>query len=36
MVTVHMPVPVQPPPDHPLKASPSDGAAVSVTVDPAV
>ena len=33
-VTVHVPVPEQPPPDHPLNDEPGPGDAVSVTVDP--
>jgi hypothetical protein len=32
---VQVSVPPQPPPDHPLKADPDDGVAVSVTTFPA-
>ena len=34
IVTVHVPVPLQPPPLQPLKTEPADGAAVSVTAVP--
>jgi hypothetical protein len=34
IVTVHLPVPLQPP-DQPLKLEPALAAAVSVTVEPA-
>jgi hypothetical protein len=34
IVTVHVPVPTQPPPLHPAKTEPASGAAVSVTVVP--
>jgi hypothetical protein len=34
MVTVQVPVPAQPDPDHPLKAEPAAGVAVSVTEPP--
>ena len=33
-VTVHVPVPEQPPPDHPVKVEPDEGVAVSVTIVP--
>jgi hypothetical protein len=36
MVTVHVPVPAQPPPLHPANVEPAAGAAVSVTTVPAV
>ena len=32
--TTHVPVPEQPPPDHPVKVEPVDGVAVSVTEVP--
>ena len=35
-VRVHVPVPAQPPPDQPVKMEPTTGAAVSVTLVPAV
>ena len=34
MVTAHVPVPLQPPPDQPVNTEPDAGAAVNVTVDP--
>lgn len=34
MVTVHVPVPVQPPPDQPVKVEPDVALAVSVTLLP--
>ena len=33
-VTLHVPVPEQPPPDHPPKVDPAFGVAVSVTAVP--
>ena len=33
-VTMHVPVPVQPPPDHPVKSSSPSGVAVRVTTVP--
>ena len=33
-VTVHVPVPEQPPPDQPLKREPPLAVAVRVTIDP--
>jgi hypothetical protein len=34
IVTAHVPVPLQPPPDQPLKVEPDAGVAVSVTIVP--
>ncbi len=36
MVTTHVPVPPQPPPDHPAKADPAAGVAVRVTTVPSL
>jgi hypothetical protein len=36
IVVVHVPVPLQPPPDQPLKVEPAVGVAVSVTEVPLV
>jgi hypothetical protein len=36
IVTEHVPVPEQPPPDHPAKVDPAAGAAVNVTTVPSV
>jgi len=35
IVTVHVPVPEQPPPDQPVKLEPDPDAAVNVTIVPA-